>query len=67
MTYLLFDASAAVAIYYPAKPYLKRIADYLLVSKTQKKSFFYIPSFCIAEVLNVFAKYHYRLKELKSS
>lgn len=64
MIYLLFDASAIVPFYDPISREQIDIVAGLTARKLDDKLFFYIPVFCISEVLNTFAKRHYRLKKL---
>lgn len=66
--YYLFDSSAALH-YYLASPELpfKRSLAFLMATRLAGKSLFYIPEFCIAETFNIFARYHYRDKELTAA
>jgi hypothetical protein len=57
---LLFDASAA-AHYYLQKESFQEALAFLLSLKEKKEAIFFLPVFCVAEVLNTFAKYRYRL------
>ena len=61
MIYLLFDASAVVPFYSPKSENQTKAIAYLMARKANNEAFFYIPSFCIAEVHNTLAKNHYRL------
>jgi len=63
MRYFLFDASVVHHFYIPNAKY-KKVLDYLLSENQRGQSFFYLPSFCVAEVLNSFAKYRFRFKTL---
>ncbi len=57
--YFLFDASAASHYYIDFDPY-KDILTILFAKRAEGKAFFYLPTFCVAETFNIFAKYHYR-------
>lgn len=58
---LLFDASA-VAHYYLFRENFEKTLAFLLSLKEKKEAIFFLPTFCVAEVLNTFAKYRYRFK-----
>ena len=69
MTYYLVDASALIYFYIPDSP-TKRITkkvEYLVDQKQKGNAFLFVPNFCIAEVFNTFAKYHYRYKTTNPS
>ncbi|MDE2028092.1 MAG: hypothetical protein KGJ11_06095 [Candidatus Omnitrophica bacterium] len=55
----LFDASA-VTHYYIHNPKFADVLAFLLSIKESEGANFFIPSFCVAETLNTFAKHHYR-------
>jgi hypothetical protein len=56
----LFDASAAVEIYRPRSPQVGKVIQALIDQRTVlRRAAFFIPSFCIAEVFNTFAKWHF--------
>jgi len=57
---LLFDASAATHYYLQKEEFQESLA-FLLSLKEKKEAIFFLPVFCVAEVLNTFAKYRYRL------
>jgi uncharacterized LabA/DUF88 family protein len=59
--FFLFDASV-ICSYFLAENKREHLLYNILKFKESKKAFFYIPSFCISEVKNTFAKYRYRLK-----
>jgi predicted nucleic acid-binding protein len=57
----LFDASAAVELYLPGDRRVKRVVSFIREQKTRfQEAMLYIPSFCIAEVLNTLARKHFR-------
>ena len=70
----LFDASAATHYYFDKQDFQESLA-FLLSLKEKKEAIFFLPVFCVAEVLNTFAKYRYRYnliepdlyKEIRSS
>ena len=62
--YFLFDASAAHH-YYLGKEEFQETLAYLIALKEKKQAFFFLPNFCVAEVLNTFAKYRYRLDSIE--
>lgn len=56
----LFDASAAVEMYHPRNAQVGRIVQRLKEQRTVlRQAAFFIPNFCIAEVFNTFAKWHF--------
>lgn len=62
--YFLFDANTIASYYLPRAATSKKQVNNLRIlinSVRTKKSehFFYIPNFCIAEIFNVFYKYHF--------
>lgn len=59
--YLLFDASAVKHYYLDREEFSETLAC-LWSLKNTKQAFFFIPSFCITEVRNIFAKHYYRYK-----
>lgn len=59
--YLLFDASAVIHYFYEKETY-SSILNYFLKCRESQNAFFFIPSFCIVEVINTLAKYRYRYK-----
>jgi predicted nucleic acid-binding protein len=61
----LFDTSAVVHLYLPAEEHktkrLRARVEYLVQQRTlHRKAALLVPSFCIAEVFNTFAKLHFR-------
>lgn len=60
----LFDTSAVVHLYLPEQPKTRRLkarVEYLVEHRTlYRKATLLIPSFCVAEVFNTFAKLHFR-------
>jgi hypothetical protein len=67
----LFDTSAVVHVYLPEGNRgrkQKRIIEHILEQRTTfHKATLYIPSFCIAEVFNTFARKRFRPKENESA
>jgi predicted nucleic acid-binding protein len=63
----LFDTSAVVHLYLPEQPKTKRMKtkiEYLVEQRTvHRKATLLIPSFCVAEVFNTFAKLYFRPRE----
>ncbi len=59
LTYL-FDASAAVEIYTPRNDQVKKAVQFIQTQKRLHKAKLFIPNICIAEVLNTFARRHFR-------
>jgi len=63
----LFDTSAVVHLYLPEQPKTKRMKakiEYLVEQRTvHRKATLLIPSFCVAEAFNTFAKLHFRPRE----
>jgi predicted nucleic acid-binding protein len=55
----LFDASAAVQIYLPGSELAQATVRYALEQQEQGQAVLFIPNFCVAEVLNTFAKKHF--------
>lgn len=56
----LFDASAAAELYRPRSPHVARILQRLLDQRTVlRQAAFFIPNFCVAEVFNTFARWHF--------
>jgi hypothetical protein len=61
MNTFLFDASAAVELYLPGVRKVKNVVSFICDQKTKfHEAVIYIPSFCIAEVFNTFARKHFR-------
>ncbi len=56
----LFDASAAVDIYVPRNKRVGTAIQFIQTQKRVRKAKLFIPSFCIAEVFNTFAKRRFR-------
>lgn len=61
--YYLLDTSAALHHYIPHEKITPQL-DHIVEQHGLKKVFIFIPQFCISELFNTFAKYHYRKKEL---
>ena len=63
----LFDTSAVAHLYLPEQPKTRRLNErvrYLVQQRTiYRKATLLIPSFCVAEVFNTFAKLHFRPSE----
>jgi predicted nucleic acid-binding protein len=57
--YYLIDASA-VGRYFDEKIDPKTVKHNIAVNFGRGNIFYYIPQFCIAEIFNIFAKWHYR-------
>lgn len=57
--YFLFDASAAVHYYIESERY-KPALSLLFAKRAEGRAFFFLPTFCVAEVFNFFAKHAYR-------
>lgn len=56
----LFDASAAVEIYRPRNMQVGKTLQRLIDQRTVlRQAAFFIPNFCIAEVFNTFARWHF--------
>ncbi len=56
----LFDASAAAEIYRPRSPQVGKIIQHMIDQRTVlRRAAFFIPNFCIAEVFNTFARWHF--------
>lgn len=64
--FFLFDASAAAHYYLPRKnePFQGALTK-IAVMRTSGRAFLYLPSFCVAEVFNTFAKEHYRYQTIE--
>lgn len=62
----IFDASAAHHFYIPKEEY-RDVLAYLMSLREQNNALFFIPSFCVAETLNSFAKIYYRLNQIEKS
>lgn len=71
----LFDASVAVEFYrpkatYQSNPLYKKslaIRKHITKQKLENKAILFIPSFCIAEVRNILAKWNFRYKDIFKS
>jgi len=71
----LFDASVVAEFYRPkishrstsAYKRNRKIINYITKQKTEGKAILFIPSFCIAEVRNVLAKWHFRRRNIFKS
>ncbi len=61
--YFVFDASAAVH-YYIKKDEFHETLAFLMALRQNRQAFFFLPSICVVEVFNTFAKHHYRYKIL---
>lgn len=60
--YYLLDTNAALRHYIPDKKITPQI-DHIIEQHGLKKAFIFISQFCISELFNTFAKFHYRKKE----
>lgn len=60
----LLDTCAWVH-YYKGDPKVKILLDHIIVQKGLNKATLFLPSFCIAEVFNTFAKWRYRGDDVK--
>jgi len=75
MIYYFFDASAAIEFYRPKATYPNRksyetslgIIKHITKQKLQDNAILFIPSFCIAEVRNILAKWYFRYKNIFKS
>ncbi len=59
----LFDTCAWVH-YYKGEPKVKALIDRILLHKGLNRATLFMPSFCITEVFNTFAKWRYRGEEI---
>ncbi len=67
MKYYLLDSSAIIYHYIPSEyPSKTSKIDYLIQEKQEGKAFLFMTNFCIAEVFNTFAKYHFRYKDYRN-
>lgn len=63
----LFDASAAVELYYPRNPKCEKAVRFIVEQrKIHKLAVLYIPNFCIVEVFNTLARKHFKDKTLNA-
>lgn len=60
----LLDTCAWVN-YYKAEHKVKVLLDHIIEQRGLKKATLFMPSFCIVEVFNTFAKWRYRRKDIK--
>lgn len=59
----LFDTCAWVH-YYKGEPKVKTLLDHIIEQKGLNKATLFMPSFCITEVFNTFAKWRYRGEDI---
>ena len=60
MKYLYLLDTCAWVHYYKGDKRVKDLLDYIIEQKGLRKATLFMPSFCIAEVFNTFAKWRYR-------
>lgn len=66
MRAFLFDANAVVRLYHPHAPDDRIKLERIMAEREiGSRAAFFIPEFCIVEVLKVFAKMHYKTRELR--
>lgn len=58
----VFDTNAVVMYYTREDPRIWRILDHVIQQRVLREAALFIPSFCIVEVFNVFAKLRYERK-----
>lgn len=64
--YYLVDTSAVIH-YYKSDPTLTPRIEHIIEQRGLGRAILFIPNFCIAEVFNTFAKFHFRTKELTAN
>lgn len=68
--FFLLDTSACACIYDAAVPdesYARKAMTTLIAKRGENRAFLYLPNFCVAEVFNTFAKWHFRQKKISPS